>query len=82
MPSDHEMISTEKHELNYVLKKFGKRQTEENREILIEIIQEWKDDDDYSPHNRESFYDYFDDDEILEELEDRGEDDEDDDEEE
>ena len=72
MPSDRESISTEEHELNYLLKKYEKRQTEENREILTDLIKEWKGDAEFAPHNRDSFYDWVDDDDedVLEDLED------------
>ena len=69
MPSDRDMISKEEHELNYVLQKFDKRQTIENREILEDALDDFKDDESYAPHNRESFYDYLESEDVLNDLE-------------
>ena len=40
--SDRERIEKVDYELNYILKKFEKRQTIENREILSDIVDKFK----------------------------------------
>ncbi len=61
LPSDAEMISKQPHELNYVLKKYGKRQTAANREKFEALLDEFRADEDYKPHLREDFYRYIED---------------------
>ena len=70
MYSDWKEISTEKHELNYLLNKYGKRETESNREKLIEIIKSFKKDALYKPHQHKDFYKYVEDNDVLGDLED------------
>lgn len=60
-PSDSEVISTEDHELNYVLKKYGKRQTAGNRAKFVELLDTFKAEGDYAPHLREQFYKFIED---------------------
>lgn len=60
MASDRDMISSEDHELNYVLRKWGKKQSIANREILADYLKDFKADDTFQPHNRENFYKYID----------------------
>lgn len=55
---DAEMISKEEHELNYLLKKWGKKQSIENREKLSKKLDEFNADPNYRTHNREDFYRY------------------------
>lgn len=40
--SDWSELSLQDDELNYILKKFGKRQTTTNREILVSLEKEFK----------------------------------------
>ena len=56
---DDKKISKEQHELNYILQKFTKRQTKENRRILKNGIRKYKKDQRYNKHTKEKFYDYF-----------------------
>ncbi len=58
IPSDSEQISKQDHELNYVLQKYGKRQTKENREKLSDALDAFRDDDDYTTYLRADFYKY------------------------
>ena len=70
-PTDAEIISTEDHELNYVLKKYGKRSTAANRKKFVTLLDEFKADADYAPHLRVEFYKYLEDKnafDIMEEL--------------
>jgi outer membrane protein OmpA-like peptidoglycan-associated protein len=61
MPSnDDNLISTEKHELDYLLRKWEKTADDSNREVLISTIRNFKADDEWGPHNRERFYEYVD----------------------
>lgn len=69
MANDRDLISTEEHELNYVLKKWEKRQTKENREKLTAALKAFNKDAGYKPHNRENFYKYADDKKIKKGLE-------------
>ncbi len=55
---DAEMISKEDHELNYLLKKWNKKQSIENREKLVKKLDEFNADPNYRKHNREDFYQY------------------------
>jgi|GEM_PF-55779 len=69
MASDRDLVSNEDHELNYLLQKWEKKQTKENREILSNCLKEFKSNEDYKPHNRENFYKYIDDKKIKKLLE-------------
>ena len=68
MASDRDLISTEEHELNYVLKKWEKKQSIANREVLIDALKKFNADVNYKPHNRENFYKYADDKKIKGKL--------------
>lgn len=52
-----------------ILIHFKKRETNENIEKLRNSCRNHKKDSAYSPHNRESFYQYLNDFELLNELE-------------
>jgi hypothetical protein len=68
--SDSNLVACgEEHEMNTILKHFKKRQTESNRLILSAACRNWKADDAYKPHNRESFYKYLSDKGVLARLE-------------
>jgi hypothetical protein len=68
--SDHNLVACEDDsELNTVLRKFDKRQTNANQDTLRDACRAWKKDDHYTPHNRESFYKYLSDKKILPKLE-------------
>jgi len=69
MASDRDLISSEDHELNYVLKKWGKKQSASNREKLADALKKFKGIAKYQPHNRESFYKYADDKNVKDKLE-------------
>jgi|GEM_PF-774994 len=69
MASDRDLVSSEDHELNYLLQKWSKRQSIENREKLAEALKTFKEDENYKPHNRENFYKYVDDNNIKDILE-------------
>jgi len=56
--SDKDFISTEKHELDYVLRKWSKRTTQENRDKLVEALDAFNADASLEPHLREQFYEY------------------------
>ena len=56
---DDKKISKEQHELDYILRKFKKRQTKENRKILKKGIKKYKKDQRYNKHTKDKFYDYF-----------------------
>jgi|GEM_PF-764599 len=68
MASDRDLISTEEHELNYLLQKWDKKQSIENREALTKIIKDFKSDADFKPHNRENFYLYVEKKKVLSKL--------------
>jgi outer membrane protein OmpA-like peptidoglycan-associated protein len=68
MPSDHRLVSKEKHELDYLLWKWNKRQTKENREELASNLDKFNADQSYKPHNRITFYKYVDDYAVKEQL--------------
>ncbi len=55
---DSEMISKEEHELNYLLKKWSKKQSIGNREKLTKKLDEFNADPNYRKSNREDFYRY------------------------
>ncbi len=63
------MISREEHELNYVLKKYGKKQSQGNRDKMIALLDAFKKDDAYEPHMREQFYKYIDDKNAFDDME-------------
>jgi len=69
MASDKDLISKEEHELNYVLKKWDKKQSAENREKLAAALDTFKADENFKPHNRENFYKYADEKNIKNDLE-------------
>lgn len=57
--ADANLISfTQNHELNYVLRKYGKRLTVTNRALLREVGVRFKKNTQFKPHNRENFYKY------------------------
>src|SRR4030042_1517283 len=58
MAEDRDTISNEEHELNYLLKKWGKKTNEANRKILSDALDKFKDDNSFENHNRENFYYY------------------------
>lgn len=68
--SDRDLISTEVHELNYLLKKWKKRSTQENRDLLKNKLMEFKKDKKYKNHNRKNFYYYVEDNKTKDLLED------------
>ncbi len=70
LPSDRDNISKQDHELNYVLKKYGKRQTKENREKLSDALDQFRKDDSYKTYFRDDFYDYVEKNDALKDLED------------
>ncbi|MCB9762569.1 MAG: hypothetical protein H6739_22410 [Alphaproteobacteria bacterium] len=71
MDRDRNQISREAHELNYVLRKWGKRQTEANRARLVQALDALRADAD-TPHNRQGFYDFAERTGLKAELEDMG----------
>lgn len=56
--TDAEEISIETHELDYVLKKWNKTQSEDNRAVLVLFIGKFKNSE--GSHDREAFYKYSD----------------------
>ena len=56
---DSEYIAKDEHELNYVLKKYEKRQTQENRVKFADMLDAFRKDDSYKPHKRDDFYRYI-----------------------
>lgn len=57
--SDHDFINFgEDHELNYILKQFDKRQTESNRNTLIDIGKDCKKDLNKTRVGHGEFYPY------------------------
>lgn len=59
MAQDAELISKEEHELNYLLKKWNKKQSIPNREKLVQKIDEFNANPKFRTHNREDFYTYL-----------------------
>jgi len=55
---DKDFISKEKHELDYVLRKWNKRTTQSNRDLLIQALDAFNADASLEPHKREQFYGY------------------------
>jgi len=70
LPSDRDQISKQEHELNYVLKKYGKRQTQDNRDKLSDALDLFLKDDSYETYFRDDFYNYVDKNNALSDLED------------
>jgi hypothetical protein len=71
--ADRDLVAcTEEHEMNTVLARFKKRQTAANRDTLQQACRSWKADAEYKPHNRDSFYQYLEDKQILRQLETSG----------
>ncbi|MBN2532962.1 MAG: OmpA family protein [Spirochaetales bacterium] len=70
MPEDHDLISSQTHELNYLLKKWEKKQSRKNREILRDTLKDFRADKSCTPHTRELFYKYVEEHDILKLLED------------
>ena len=70
MSSDGNLVSKEDHEMNYILQKWNKKQSKDNRELLVKALEDFKKDEKYKPHNRESFYKYCEDKKIVKKLED------------
>jgi len=58
--SDNDFISKEKHELDYVLRKWKCRTTQANRAILIDALEKFRADDAQAPHTRKEFYEWAD----------------------
>ncbi len=69
IPSDRDQISKQEHELNHVLKKYGKRQTQDNRDKLSDKLDIFLKDDSYTTYFRNDFYDYVDKHDALNSLE-------------
>jgi len=68
--SDQNLVACEEeHEIKYILEKFDQRQTQNNILTLQGACRAWKDNADYQPHNRDSFYRYIEEKEILAKLE-------------
>lgn len=70
MPKDSDLVSSQTHELNYLLKKWDKKQSRKNRDILKDVLKDFKADESYKPHTRGNFYKYVEDHDILKLLED------------
>lgn len=70
--TDADLISKEDHELNYVLKKYNKRQTAANREKFIALLDTFTEDAEYAPHLREQFYRYIEDKNAFDVMDDLG----------
>ena len=58
--SDREQVSQEPHELKHILKKYGKRQTQDNQDKLSQMLKDFKADPANKPHLRKEFYEYLD----------------------
>lgn len=56
-------------EIKYILRKYEKRQTQKNIDTLRRYCRQFKNDPQYKPHNRESFYKYIKDKRVLQSLE-------------
>jgi hypothetical protein len=70
---EKDFVSKEKHELDYLLGKWGKRASDENRDMLIEALDRFRAEAGFSPHKREQFYAFAEEVGLLERLEDRAE---------
>ena len=58
MADDASLISKEEHELNYLLRKWNKKQSIENRQKLADKVDEFNANSNYRTSNREDFYTY------------------------
>lgn len=68
--SDKNLVACEEdHEMKTVLKHFKKRETNANVERLRGHCKSHKKDDSYKPHNRDSFYRYINEKNVLAGLE-------------
>jgi hypothetical protein len=64
------MISKQEHELNYVLKIYNKRQTQDNRDALCSALDAFQKDSSYDTYFfRDGFYNYVDKTSCLNDLE-------------
>ena len=61
MSSDWELVSKEDHELEYILRKYDKRTTEGNKELLCDTIDTFKENSEYSPYYHRDLYRFFED---------------------
>ncbi len=68
MAEDRDIISNEEHELNYLLKKWGKKINSGNRQILSDALDKFKDDNSIENHNRENFYSFAEQNKITDSL--------------
>jgi hypothetical protein len=60
MPSDHELVACEEdHEMEYILRLYGKSETQANILDLRSKCRSFKADKGYAPHNRSNFYRYL-----------------------
>lgn len=67
--SDHSHIPCNNdREMEYILEKYGKHRTSENVEQLRNICREFKNDSEYAPPTRDSFYKYLKDKDVLHTL--------------
>ena len=60
--SDRSELSLKKHELNYILKKFGKRETEKNRSVLRnweKMFKDIKGGQHTKNYTKDEFYDFI-----------------------
>ena len=57
--SDKNLVSTEPHELNYILNRYDLSQSQKNRDLLKAKIAIFKSDTSIKPHNRENFYKFL-----------------------
>jgi hypothetical protein len=69
IPSDRDQISKQDHELDYVLKKYGKRQTQDNRKKISDALDTFRKDDSYETYLRADFYNYVEKNDALSDLE-------------
>ncbi len=69
MPSDRKLIACmQEHEMKTVLKHFKKSATEANVEAIQKACKAFKATESYRPHNRDNFYKYVADKNILKQL--------------
>ena len=68
---DSELIAQEDHELNYVLKKYEKRQTKGNRALMRQFLKKFRQEPTYTPHKRRDFYRYVEATRCFDQLENR-----------
>lgn len=69
MAEDRDIISKEDHELNYLLKKWGKKTNSANRKILSDALDGFNDDNSFKVHNRENFYKFVEQNKIIDSME-------------